>query len=149
MKIAMAADHAGWKDKTWLVDYVRSLGHEVVDFGTDSDAACDYPDYAARATAAVADGRCDQGIFVCGTGIGMSIVANKFRGIRAANCWCPEAARYARTHNDANVLCLGSRLTASEAMRAIVDAWLSAAFQGGRHERRVQKIRDLEKGLPC
>lgn len=148
MKIAMAADHAGWKDKTRLVDYVRSLGHEVVDFGTDSDAACDYPDYAARAAAAVADGRCDQGILVCGTGIGMSIVANKFRGIRAANCWCAEAARYARTHNDANVLCLGSRLTTSEAMREIVDAWLSAAFQGGRHERRVQKIRNLEEGLP-
>ncbi len=149
MKIAAAADHAGWKDKEWLVGRLRSLGHEVADFGTDSEESCDYPDYAARAARAVASGDCDKGVLVCGTGIGMAIAANKIQGIRAAACESVTAARYSRTHNDANVLCLGSRLTPRETMQEMVDVWLGAVFQGGRHERRVRKIAALDEGKAC
>ncbi len=149
MKIAVAADHAGWKDKEWLVGHLRSLGHEVVDFGTDSAEPCDYPDYAARVARAVAAGDCEKGILVCGTGIGMAIAANKIKGIRAASCESVAAARYSGTHNAANVLCLGSRLTPRETMREMVEAWLGAVFQGGRHERRIQKITALDEGKTC
>ena len=146
MKIAMAADHAGWKDKDRLADRLRDLGHEVEDFGTDSGESCDYPDFAAKAAGAVAAAACDVGILVCGTGIGMSMTANKVRGIRAAACQTTDAARLSREHNDANVLCVGSRVTDAGTMDAIVDAWLGAEFQGGRHARRVSKIMALEEG---
>ena len=149
MKIAVAADHAGWKDKTWLVGHLSSLGHEVGDFGTDSDEPCDYPDYAAAAARAVSAGRYEQGIVVCGTGIGMSMAANKIRGIRAAACQSADAARYSRTHNNANVLCVGSRLNSPESIREIVDTWLSSSFEGGRHERRTSKIDALDGGDGC
>ena len=149
MKIAVAADHAGWKDKTWLVEHLRSLGHEVEDFGTDSEEPCDYPDYAAHAARMVANGDYDKGILICGTGIGMAIAANKVPGIRAASCESVIAARYSRTHNNANVLCLGSLLTPRETMREMVGVWLGAIFQGGRHERRVRKIMALDEGKSC
>jgi len=145
VKIAVASDHAGWQDKVWLVEYLESLGYEVVDFGTDSAEPCDYPDLAARAAAAVADGRCEQAMLVCGTGIGMSIAANKVRGIRAAACQCADGARFSRAHNAANTLCLGSRLTGRETMRRIVDTWLSTEVEGGRHARRVDKINALDE----
>ena len=149
MKIALAADHAGWKDKTWLAEHLESLGHEVTDFGTDSEAPCDYPDFAVKGATAVAAGRCDRAILVCGTGIGMAMAANKVRGIRAASCECAEGARYSRTHNDANVLCVGARLISAETMREIVDVWLSTSFKGGRHARRVAKINALDEGKTC
>ena len=149
MKIAVAADHAGWNDKVWLVEYLTSLGHEVVDFGAGSAEPCDYADYGAAAARAVADGRCDQGMLVCGTGLGMSIAANKIHGIRAAACQCVGAARYARTHNNANVLCVGSRVTSPETIHQIVDTWLSSRFEGGRHQRRVDKIKALDKRTVC
>ena len=149
MRIAVAADHAGWKDKTWVAERLRKLGHEVTDFGTDSAESCDYPDFAVAVATAVADGRCDQGVLVCGTGIGMSIAANKVKGVRAAACQCAEAAKFGRAHNDANVLCMGSRLTDRETMAAILDAWLATPFEGGRHEHRVNKINSLDQGRTC
>lgn len=149
MKIAVAADHAGREDKTWLAARLRELGHEATDFGTNSAEPCDYPDFAVAAAAAVADGRCDQAVLVCGTGIGMSIAANKVKGVRAAACQCVEAAKYARAHNDANVLCMGSRLTGREAMDAILAAWLATPFEGGRHARRVNKINSLDREGAC
>jgi len=149
VKIAIAADHAGWKDKTWLANHVRSAGHDVRDFGTDSDASCDYPDFAAAAARAVSAGECELGILVCGTGLGMAMAADKIPGIRAAACESVTAARYSRTHNNANVLCLGSRLTPREQLREMVDVWLAAEFEGGRHQRRVDKINALDKGRTC
>ena len=149
MKIAAAADHAGWKDKVWLVERLKSLGHEVVDFGTDSEESCDYPDYAAKAARAVAEGTCHKGVLVCGTGIGMAMAANKVKGIRAAACESVAAARYSRSHNDANVLCVASRFSSREVIREIVDVWLATDFEGGRHERRVAKIMALEGKQAC
>ena len=149
MKIAIAADHAGWKDKTWLADRLRELGHEVADFGTDSAESCDYPDYAEKAASAVASGECERGVLICGTGIGMSLAANKMSGIRAAACQTIEAARLSRLHNDANILCLGSRVSTRGVMEEIIDVWLASEFQGGRHERRVGKIMALEQGGAC
>jgi len=146
VKIAVAADHAGWADKEWLVGHLRAAGHDVRDFGTHSDAACDYPDFAARAAAAVGRAECDQGVLVCGTGIGMSMAANKIHGVRAAACQSAEAARYSRQHNDANVLCLGARLSSREAMQEILTVWLATTFEGGRHARRVGKINALDEG---
>ncbi len=146
MRIAVAADHAGWKDKVWLAEYLKSLGHDVTDTGTDSEQSCEYPDFAVKAAKAVAEGRCDLAILVCGTGIGMSMAANKVKGIRAAACQCVDAARASRTHNDANVLCVGSRVSSPESMREIVDVWLASEFEGGRHERRVEKINALDRG---
>ncbi len=146
MRIAIAADHAGWEDKTWLADRLKELGHEVTDFGTDSAESCDYPDYAAKAARAVASGECERGILICGTGIGISMAANKINGIRAAACQTVDAAKLSRLHNDANVLCLGARGTEHDAMAELVDVWLTSEFEGGRHERRVGKIMGLERG---
>jgi len=149
MRIGIGADHAGRQDKTWLVGRLRELGHAVEDFGTHSDAPSDYPDYAAEVARAVSEGRCDRGVLICGTGIGMSMAANKVPGIRAAACQTVEAARYGRAHNDANVLCVGSRVIPHEVMSDILDMWLSTAFEGGRHERRVEKINRLDEGKLC
>ena len=145
MKIAVASDHAGWKDKTRLIEHLAALGHDVTDFGTDSEESTDYPDYAAKAARAVTQGKCDQAVLVCGTGIGMSMAANKIRGIRAAACQTVDAARFSRAHNNANVLCLGARLSSPASMREIVDTWLATNFDGGRHARRVDKITALEE----
>ena len=149
MRIAVAADHAGRAEKDRVARRLRELGHEVEDFGTDSDESCDYPDFAEPAARAVSDGRCGLGVLVCGTGIGMSMAANKVAGIRAAACQSAEAARLSRAHNDANVLCVGSRLSDSATIREIVDAWLNTPFDGGRHQRRVNKIGSLEKDRTC
>lgn len=149
MKIAIAADHAGWEDKTWLAGRLRELGHEAVDFGTDSVEPCDYPDYAEKAAKAVASDKCERGILICGTGVGMSLAANKINGIRAAACQTVEAARLSRLHNNANVLCLGSRVTDRDTMNELVDVWLASEFEGGRHGRRVGKIMALEQGGTC
>ena len=145
MKIAVAVDHAGWPRKADVVEQLRSAGHDVDDLGTDSDESCDYPDYAESAARAVSEGRYDQAVLVCGTGIGMSMAANKIKGIRAAACQSPDAARYSRTHNDANVLCLGARLNSPEEIHTILEAWTSSAFTGGRHARRVRKINALDR----
>ena len=144
MKIAIAADHAGLPLKRELVEALQSSGHEVKDFGTQSAQSVDYPDFAWEVARAVARPEVDRGVLVCGTGIGMSIVANKHRGVRAAVCTSEFEARMARAHNDANVLCLGQRVVGAGLARGILDAFLETAFEGGRHEKRVQKIRDVE-----
>jgi ribose 5-phosphate isomerase B len=144
MKVAVASDHAGLPLKRELVEVLESSGHEVKDFGTHSGDSVDYPDFASEVARAVGKGEVERGVLVCGTGIGMSIVANKYRGVRAAVCTSEFEARMARGHNDANVLCVGQRVVGGGLARAILAVFLETAFEGGRHERRVQKIRDVE-----
>lgn len=144
MKIAIASDHAGYRLKTEVAALVNRLGHEVTDFGTHSEESVDYPDFAVKVARAVSQGESDRGILVCGTGLGMSIAANKVKGIRAVTCGDTFSARASREHNDANVLCLGARVTGSGLALDIVKTWLETEFLGGRHARRVQKISELE-----
>lgn len=140
MLLAFGSDHAGFQLKRILVEYAAQHGHECTDHGTDSDASCDYPDYAHAVARAVQAGEADRGILVCGTGLGVSMTANKHRGIRAAVCREEASARFSRAHNDANVLCLGERVTAAEYAKTILDVWLATDFEGGRHSARVAKI---------
>jgi ribose 5-phosphate isomerase B len=143
--IALGADHAGWQLKEEIKAWLLGRNVEVTDFGTHSPDPVDYPDYAAQVGEAVASGKAERGVLVCGTGIGMAMVANKVPGVRAA--FCPDlfTARMSREHNDANVLTLGGRLTGRELALEIVEMWLRAEFQGGRHGRRVGKITELER----
>ena len=141
---AIASDHAGVSLKAELVAELKKLGHEVNDLGPDSSASVDYPDYAAKLTALVAKGTPALGILICGTGIGMSIAANKVHGIRAAVCRTEYEARLTRMHNDANVLCLGSRVTGSGVALEIVKVFLATGFDGGRHQARLDKVKALE-----
>ena len=143
--IALGADHAGLRLKDELKAWLLARGHEVKDFGTFSTDSVDYPDHAAAVAAAVACGAAERGLLVCGTGVGMAIAANKVPGVRAAACADAYTARLSRQHNDANVLALGARITASEAAVEILQAWLEAAFEGGRHARRVAKLTALER----
>jgi ribose 5-phosphate isomerase B len=143
--ISLGADHAGFLLKEAIKEHLATAGHEVKDFGTASDESVDYPDYGAPAARAVARGDADVGVLVCGSGQGMSMVANKVRGVRAALAWHPEIATLSRRHNDANVLCLPARFLGIEQALDIVDAWLETAFEGGRHERRVDKIMRTER----
>ena len=145
MIIAIGSDHAALAEKAALVAHMQSLGHAVVDVGTHTDESCDYPDFAAAVCRDVASGKVNTGILVCGTGIGMSMAANKFDGIRAAVCHDEFTARMAREHNDANVLCLGARIMSIDAMSACVGVFLTTGFGGGRHARRVDKITALER----
>jgi ribose 5-phosphate isomerase B len=144
MRIALASDHAGFAEKERLKPLLSDLGIEFEDLGTTSEESVDYPDYAARVAQAVADGRVQQGLLVCGSGTGMAITANKVPGVRAAVAWSDEIARLARRHNDANVLAIGARTTAPGDIPNIVRAWFSTNFEGGRHTDRVQKISNLE-----
>lgn len=144
-KIALAADHAGYEEKEKLKKILNEIGVEYDDMGTDSCDSVDYPDFAKKVGEAVACGDCDQGILVCGSGTGMAIAANKVPGVRAAVAWSGDIARLAREHNDANVLSLAARFTSAEEIDKIVKAWFAADFEGGRHERRVEKITELEK----
>jgi ribose 5-phosphate isomerase B len=146
MKIAIGCDHAGYRLKGEVLGLVENLGHQAADFGTDSEASVDYPDFAAKVARAVSQRNADLGILVCGTGLGMAIAANKVRGVRAVTCGDTFSARASREHNNANVLCLGARVTGGGLALDIVRTWLEAEFQGGRHERRVSKIMDLESG---
>lgn len=143
--IAIGADHAGFPLKEHLKAWLMAQGHRVLDFGTDSAQAVDYPDYAALVAAAVSSGSAVRGVLVCGSGIGMAIAANKVVGVRAASCGDPDAARLSREHNDANVLTLGARVVGREAALAIVEAWLRTDFAGGRHTLRVEKVMALER----
>jgi len=143
--LALASDHAGFEYKEKLKKLLDELQQPYRDFGTTSNALTDYPDWGHVAAEAVSTGQCDRGIFICGTGIGMSIVANKHKGVRAAVCESVSAARLARQHNNANVLTLGERLTGWEAVVDIVKMFLSASFEGGRHAERVAKIHSLTK----
>src|SRR6186997_620451 len=145
MRIAIAADHAGFTLKQALRERLATEGHEVNDFGTQSLESTDYPDYARLVAHEVADGRADRGILVCSTGIGMSIAANKVEGVRAALVTNVESASITRQHNDANIMTIGARFTDAETAASILDAFLNTDFEGGRHARRVAKIMQLEE----
>jgi ribose 5-phosphate isomerase B len=142
--IAIASDHAGVGLKAELVSELGKLGHPVLDLGPSDGASVDYPDFATKVTSAVTEKRAGVGILLCGTGTGMSIAANKVHGIRAALSRTEFEARMARAHNDANVLCLGARVTGASLALEIVKAFLAAEFEGGRHAKRVEKITELE-----
>ena len=144
MKIAIGSDHRGYQAKEKIKVMLASKGYEMVDHGTDSVSSCDYPDNAYPTCKAVSDGLAELGILLCGTGIGMSISANKIRGIRAALCHDELTAEMSRRHNNANVLCLPADLVGEELTRRIVEVWLKTTFEGGRHKRRVEKITQYE-----
>ena len=140
MKLAVGSDHAGLRLKNAVVDHLRKRGHDITDVGAIDEASVDYPDYAHRVAEVVAAGAAERGILVCGTGHGMAITANKHHGIRAACVLDTFSAKAVVQHNDANVLCLGQRTTGDGLAAELVDAWLGATFEGGRHARRVGKI---------
>ena len=144
MKIAVGSDHRGFEAKRRLLNLVQSLGHETTDMGVDTADSVDYPDYAIPVAEMVSDGRADRGILICGTSIGMCIVANKVRGVRAAPCHDSITAEMSRRHNDANVLCLSADLLGTQLMDRMVKIWLETEFEGGRHARRVEKITNYE-----
>ena len=144
MKIAIGSDHGGFSVKEIAKPHLEKLGYEVIDFGTNTPDSCHYPIYAEKVARAVASGEADKGILICGTGIGMSIAANKIPGIRAAavsDCFTAQATR---EHNDSNIICLGERIVGPGLAMRIVDTWLEASFQGGRHQVRVDMISELE-----
>lgn len=145
MKIAIGSDHGGIHLKSVLKDYLAERQVEVQDLGTYTEASCDYPDIAVKVCETVVAGQVEKGILVCGTGIGMSMAANKVKGIRAALCGDVFSAEMSRAHNDANVLCLGERVTGPGLAVRILEAWLAGEFAGDRHTRRVDKIMALEK----
>lgn len=146
MKIAVGSDHAGYYIKNQLRDMLRSSGHEVIDFGADNDQSSDYPDYAELVSGAVLRNDVERGVLVCGTGVGMSIAANKIHGIRAASCSEPVSATLSRSHNDANVVCLGERIVGPEMANEIVRAFIATPFSNSdRHRRRIEKISGLDK----
>lgn len=146
MKVVIGSDHAGYELKEAVGPVLRDAGHEVIDVGTDSDQSVDYPVYASRAAHLVADGEADRAVIVCGSGVGVSIAANKVDGVRAVNAHDPDEAEMSRRHNDANVLTLaGRRIPAADA-RPIVERFLGTEFEGGRHERRVSEIAAVERG---
>ena len=145
MKIAVACDHAGYRLKGVLLEELRNQGHEIVDFGTDSEASVDFPDYAVKAARAVANGECERGIVICGTGIGVSISANKVHGIRCALCGDVFSAKATRAHNDANMLALGERVIGQGLAVEIMNAFLTTDYEGGRHDLRIKKMMAIEK----
>lgn len=145
MKIALACDHGGINLKNAVYAYLEEHGYEVVDFGTNTADSCDYPDYALPAAEAVASGECDKGILICSTGIGVSIVANKVSGIRCAHCHDVYCAEFTRRHNNANMLAMGEKVIGAGYALQIVETFLTTKFEGGRHERRVNKITAIEE----
>ncbi|HAD23481.1 MULTISPECIES: ribose 5-phosphate isomerase B [Kandleria] len=145
MKIAIACDHGGFRLKNVLIENMKAQGVEVVDFGTYSEESCDYPDYASKAAKAVANGECDRGVVVCGTGIGVSITANKVKGIRCALCHDVFSAKATRAHNDANMIAMGQRVIGEGLAVEILNAWLHTEFEGGRHIKRIEKMMALER----
>ncbi|TFG48531.1 MAG: ribose 5-phosphate isomerase B [Candidatus Brocadiia bacterium] len=146
MKIAIGSDHRGYESKEQIKAIVTQFGHEIIDVGTADNNPSDYPDLAYLAAGAVSRNEADRAILVCGTGIGMSIAANKVKNIRAALCHDELTARISRDHNDANVLCISGDLVGEVLLRKIVEAWLNTEFSGGRHQRRINKIAAIEQG---
>ncbi len=148
-KIIIGSDHAGFSLKEALKSYLESGGFAVTDVGTDSEAAVDYPDFGSKVAAAVSTGLFARGIMICGSGIGMSIVANRFPGVRGALCLDPETARLSRLHNDSNVLVMAGRKTDPETAKDILQTWLDTPFEGGRHQRRLDKIEEPGRKIPA
>jgi ribose 5-phosphate isomerase B len=146
MRIAVGCDHAGFALKEKVAPLLEAAGHEVVDVGTDSEESTDYPRYAAEAARLVASGAAERAVLVCGSGVGVSIVANKVEGVRAVNAHDPEEAEMSRRHNDANVLALGGRRIEESDAQRIIERFLATEFEGGRHERRVDQISAVERG---
>ena len=144
MKVSIASDHAGFDEKQLLIPYLQELGYEVIDRGPESADRVDYPDYAALVAKDIEDDEAERGVLICGTGIGMSLAANKCKGIRAANVTMPELAALCRQHNDANIVCISGRFVSDEDNKKIVKTFLETEFEGGRHEGRVNKISALE-----
>ena len=147
MKIALASDHRGFDFKKRVADMLIQMGHTVKDFGTTtSTESVDYPDYGLKAARAVGSGECERGILVCGTGIGMSLVANKVKGVRAAVCHNLYTVEMSRRHNDSNILCIGADIVDEELLEQKLKLWLETPFEGGRHARRIEKVMDIENG---
>ena len=144
MKIIIGNDHAATDLKWEILEYVKELGHEVENYGTDTKDSCNYPDYGEKVARAVAEGKADCGILICGTGVGISIAANKVKGIRAAVCSDTATARLVKQHNNANILAFGARIVGGELAKDMVKAYLEAEFMGGRHAERIQMIADIE-----
>lgn len=145
MKIGIGNDHAAVDMKFEIVKYLEESGYEVVNFGTDTNDSCDYPVYGEKVARAVANGEVDKGILICGTGVGISLAANKVKGIRAAVCSESVTARFSRLHNDANILAFGARIVGVETAKDMVNVWLNTEFEGGRHQRRVDLIMKIEE----
>jgi len=146
MRIAVGSDHRGFETKQRIKAIISELGHECIDFGTNDSNPVDYPDPAYLVSMAVSKNQADRAILICATGLGMSIAANKMKGIRAALCHDELSAQISRDHNDANVLCISADQVAEVLLRKIVEVWLNTEFSGGRHERRVRKIKAIEEG---
>lgn len=146
MRIAIGSDHRGVRLKARLAKLLAEQGHEVADEGPHDDGSVDYPDFAGRVSRMVSQRKADRGILICGTGIGMAITANKFAGVRAAVCNDPATAEMCRRHNDVNVLCLSADLLGEQPVDSLLSTWLNTEFEGGRHARRLEKIRDVENG---
>lgn len=144
MKIGIGNDHSALELKAEIIEHLKKKGYEVVDFGTNSPESCDYPIYGEAVARAVVSGEVEQGILICGTGLGISLAANKVKGIRAAVCSEPFTAKMARAHNNCNILAFGARVVGAELAKMIVDTWLETEFEGGRHQRRVDMIMDIE-----
>ena len=144
MKISMGCDHGGYALKESIKTYLEEKGHEILDCGTYSTESCDYPDFGKAAAQAVAEGKCERGIVICTTGIGISIAANKVRGVRCALCSEPLSAEMTRRHNDANVMAIGAGFTGKNMAERMVEVFLTTEFEGGRHQRRVDKMMALE-----
>ncbi len=145
MHIAVGSDHAGFAFKETVKEYLKKSGHKVTDFGTFSPGSCDYPDFALQVAEAVSDGTFNRGILICNTGIGMAIAANKVPKIRAALCWNKQTAKSAIEHNKANILCLTQKMTDLDEVKQMIKVWLNTPFSGGRHLRRINKIRKIEQ----
>ncbi|MDD6735902.1 MAG: ribose 5-phosphate isomerase B [Clostridiales bacterium] len=143
--LAIGCDHGGFELKNHIIEHLKERGVQLKDFGTYDETSCDYPDIARTVCNAIISGECENGILVCGTGIGMSIAANKVKGIRAALCTDVYSAKMTKQHNNSNVICLGGRVTGRELAFLIVDTWLDETFLGGRHQNRIDKIHLLEK----
>lgn len=145
MKIAIGCDHVGYRLKLHIIEHLRSKGHEMVDLGCDSEERCDYPVYGEAVARAVSGGECECGVLICGTGVGISLAANKVKGIRAVVCSEPYSAKLSKQHNNANIVAFGARVVGEAMAEMIVDEYLAASFEGGRHADRVALISDIER----
>lgn len=144
MKIGIGNDHSALELKAEIIELLKERGHEVVDYGTNSQESCDYPVYGEKVGRAVASGEVERGILICGTGLGISLAANKVKGVRAAVCSEPFTAKMSRAHNNCNILAFGARVVGAELAKMIVETWLDTEFEGGRHQRRVDMLMDIE-----
>ena len=145
MRVALANDHAATELKFQVKEYLESKGYEVINYGTDTNDSCNYPEYGEAVGNAVTKGEADAGVLICGTGVGISIAANKVKGIRAVVCSEPVTARLSKLHNDSNIVAFGARIVGFETAKAILDAWFETEYEGGRHQKRVDMITEIEE----